>query len=46
MNVACLTAEYIYELNKELEEFNETHDVISVLYRIYSEFCAAEIHYN
>ena len=46
MHTLCLIAEHLYDLNAELETFSLRNDVVKVIYRIYPEFCVAEIKYN
>lgn len=46
MQTLCLMAEHLYDLNMELESFCLRHDVVKVIYRVYPEFCVAEINYN
>lgn len=46
MNTICLMADTLYDLTAELEKFILENDVIHVVYRIYSEFCVAEVQYK
>lgn len=46
MQTLCLMAEHLYDLNVELESFSLRNDVVKVIYRIYPEFCVAEIQYK
>lgn len=46
MQTLCLMAEHLYDLNSELEVFSMSHNVVKVIYRVYPEFCVAEINYN
>lgn len=46
MHTVCLMSEYLYDLNSEVEAFSYQNDVVKVIYRIYPEFCVAEIEYR